>query len=110
MFFCYNKAQPTQVNKMKKTNKTTSYMILLLTKKGMSIDDIVIRQGHDKLTWNDLANFTEQMPESIQKDVFDTLTMIDYDNADLLHYLNFQMDNMLAAMDEGGFSLGDKIG
>jgi hypothetical protein len=76
----------------------TTYLTNLITEKGHSTDDAVVREGHFGLTWQNLIEFCESVNPQDKQQIITTCTKIDFLNGDVFHFLNYLVDGMIQSM------------
>jgi hypothetical protein len=76
----------------------TTYLTALITEKGRSTDDGIVREGHFGLTWQNLIEFCEAISPQDRKKIINTCTKIDFMNGDVFHFLNYLVDGMIQSM------------
>lgn len=86
----------TQTTQPKMTEMAT-YLTALISEKGRSVEAALPVEGHINLSYQNLIEFIDQMPAPVQKQIRDTLVMIDFKNGDVFHYLDFLVQGMIKA-------------
>lgn len=80
-----------------KMSEMATYLTALISEKGRSVDAALPLEGHINLSYRNLIEFIDQVTPAIQKQVRDTLVMIDFKNGDVFHYLDFLVQGMIKA-------------
>lgn len=77
----------------------TDYLTRLITEKGRDVEADLNREGHIGLCYQNLIEFIEgNCSESERSAIYHTLTMIDFKNGDVFHYLDHLVSGMLATI------------
>lgn len=74
------------------------YLETLITEKGKSLETEINIEGHIGLTYEMLADYIDQCPAHIQKEIKTGIVRIDFKNDDVFHYLDFLAVGMLKAL------------
>lgn len=74
-----------------------TYLTALISEKGRSVEAALPIEGHIDLSYQNLIEFIDQVEPATQKQIRDTLVMIDFKNGDVFHYLDFLVQGMIKA-------------
>jgi len=75
-----------------------NYLKTLIEEKGKSVSSTINLDGHFGLTYEMLIDYIQGANAKDKKQILDTLTIIDFKNGDVFHYLDFLAKGMTIAL------------